>query len=67
LQTNELLGRIAIALPDFGINVISKLQSSSINIVGLIIVHDRIIVLIRKWRTTQENSTTTRVLWNALG
>jgi hypothetical protein len=30
-------------------------------------VHDKIIVLIGTWRTTQENSATTRVVWDALG
>jgi hypothetical protein len=33
----------------------------------LIIVHDKIILLIGTWRTTQENSATTRVEWDALG
>jgi hypothetical protein len=33
----------------------------------LIIVHDKIILLIGTWRTTRENSATTRVEWNALG
>jgi hypothetical protein len=32
----------------------------------LIIVHDKIILLIGTWRTTQENSATTRVEWDAL-
>ena len=67
MQTNELLGRLAIVLPGFGINVIYDLRSCSINIVGLIIVHDRIIVLIGTWRTTRERSTTTRVECDALG
>jgi hypothetical protein len=30
-------------------------------------VHDKIIVLNGTWRTTQENSATTRVVWDALG
>jgi hypothetical protein len=33
----------------------------------LFIVHDKIIMLIRTWRTTQENSATTRVVWDTLG
>jgi hypothetical protein len=33
----------------------------------LIIVHDKIILLIRTWRTTRKNSATTRVVWDALG
>jgi hypothetical protein len=33
----------------------------------LIIIHDKIILLIRTWRTTRENSATTRVEWDALG
>jgi hypothetical protein len=33
----------------------------------LIIVHDKIILLIGTWRTTRENSATTRVEWDALG
>ena len=31
-----------------------------------IIIHGKIIVLIGTWRTTQENSATTRVVWDAL-
>jgi hypothetical protein len=31
-----------------------------------IIVHDKIIVLIGTWRTTRENSATTRVEWDTL-
>jgi hypothetical protein len=33
----------------------------------LFIVHGKIIMLIRTWRTTQKNSATTRVVWDALG
>jgi hypothetical protein len=33
----------------------------------LFTVHDKIIMLIRTWRTTLENSATTRVVWNVLG
>ena len=33
----------------------------------LIIVHDKIILLIGTWKTTRENSATTRVEWDALG
>jgi NADH:ubiquinone oxidoreductase subunit 3 (subunit A) len=33
----------------------------------LFIVHDKIIVLIGTWRTTWENSATTRVEWDTLG
>jgi hypothetical protein len=33
----------------------------------LIIVHDKIILLIRTWRTTGDNSATTTVEWDALG
>jgi hypothetical protein len=32
----------------------------------LIIVHDNIILLIRTWRITRDNSATTRVEWDAL-
>jgi hypothetical protein len=32
----------------------------------LIIVHDKIILLIGTWRTTRENSATTRMEWDAL-
>jgi hypothetical protein len=66
-QTNELLGRLAIALPGFGINVTSELWSCSNFVVVLIIVHDKIIMLIGTWRTTRENSATSRVVWDALG
>jgi hypothetical protein len=67
LQTDELFGRLAIALPGFRINIISELRSYSTNTIGLIIVHDKIIVLIKTWGTTRENSATTRVEWDALG
>jgi predicted ferric reductase len=33
----------------------------------LFTVHDKIIMLIGTWITTQENSATTRVVWDALG
>jgi hypothetical protein len=33
----------------------------------IIIVRDEIIMLMGTWRTTRENSTTTRVVWDALG
>jgi hypothetical protein len=50
LQTDELLRRFAIALPGFG-----KLMFNMIMFqlcCCLIIVHDKIILLIGKWRTT---------------
>jgi hypothetical protein len=51
LQTKELLGSFAIALPGFGkFNAI--LGSCSNYIVVLIIVHDKIIVLIGTWSLT---------------
>jgi hypothetical protein len=33
----------------------------------LFTIHDKIIMLIGTWRTTRENSATTRVVWDALG
>jgi hypothetical protein len=30
-------------------------------------IHDKIILLIRKWSATQDNTATTRVEWDALG
>jgi hypothetical protein len=33
----------------------------------LIMVPDKIILLIGTWKTTRENSATTRVVWDALG
>jgi hypothetical protein len=33
----------------------------------VIYVHDKIIILTGTWRTTRENSATTRVVWDALG
>jgi hypothetical protein len=33
----------------------------------LFTVYDKIIMLIGTWRTTRENSATTRVVWDALG
>jgi hypothetical protein len=67
LQTNELLGRVAIALPGFGINVTFELWSCSYYDVVLIIVHDKIIMLIRTWSLTWDNSATTSVVWATLG
>jgi hypothetical protein len=32
----------------------------------LFTVHDKIIMLMGTWRTTRENSATTRVVWDAL-
>jgi hypothetical protein len=52
LQTNELLGRLAITLPDFGLNVIFELWSCSNFVVVLIISHDKIIMLIGTWSLT---------------
>jgi hypothetical protein len=66
LQTNELLGRLAIALPGFGINVTSELWSCSNFAIDLIIVHDKIIVLIGIWSLTWDNSATTKVEWDGL-
>jgi hypothetical protein len=40
----------------------------NIFIISLIFtVYDKIIMLMGTWRTTQENSATTRVVWDALG
>jgi hypothetical protein len=33
----------------------------------LFTIHDKIIMLMGTWRTTRENSATTRVVWDALG
>jgi hypothetical protein len=33
----------------------------------LFTVHDKIIMLMGTWRTTQENNATTRVVWDAPG
>jgi hypothetical protein len=33
----------------------------------LFTVHDKIIMLVRTWRTTRENSATIRVVWVTLG
>jgi hypothetical protein len=33
----------------------------------LFTVYDKIVMLIITWRTTRENSATTRVVWDALG
>jgi hypothetical protein len=43
------------------------LYSCSNYVVVLIFVHDKTIMLIGTWRTTRENSATTRVEWDALG
>jgi hypothetical protein len=70
MQTNKLLGSIAIALPGFGINDTYDSWPCSIIIYYcclFIIVHGKIIVLTRTWRTTRENSAITRVVWDDLG
>jgi hypothetical protein len=36
-------------------------------VIELFIVHDKAIVLTRTWRTTRENSATTRVVWDIVG
>jgi hypothetical protein len=66
-KTNELLVRLVIVVSGFGINVISELRSCSVNTVGLIIVHDKIIALIWTWSLTWYNSATIRVEWDAFG
>jgi hypothetical protein len=33
----------------------------------LFTIHDKVMMLIGTWRTTRENSATTRVVWDALG
>jgi hypothetical protein len=33
----------------------------------LFTIHDKIIMLMGTWRTTRENSVTTRVVWDTLG
>jgi hypothetical protein len=42
LHTNELLGSLATALPDFGINAIYDLCSCFIIVNGFFIVHDKL-------------------------
>jgi hypothetical protein len=65
LQTKELLGNFAIALPSFGKVMLYYVHVPILLL--LIIVHDKIIMLIGTWRTTRENSATTRVVWDDLG
>jgi hypothetical protein len=65
LQTDELLDRFAIALPDFW-----KLMFYYYHVPIMLLFnidHDKIILLIGTWRTRRENSATTRVEWDALG
>jgi hypothetical protein len=57
---------IVLLLLYLDLGLILYLKYDHIIIVGLIIVHDKIIVLIGTWRTTRENSATTRVVWDAL-
>jgi NADH:ubiquinone oxidoreductase subunit 3 (subunit A) len=50
----------------FGIEIyITRVHTFVISL--LFIVHDKIIMLMGTWRTTRENSVTTRVVWHALG
>jgi hypothetical protein len=58
---------IVLLLLYLDLGLILYLKYDHVIIVGLIIVHDKIIVLIGTWRTTRENSATTRVVWDALG
>ena len=60
LQTDELLGRFAIALPGFRKVMLYYVHVPILLL--LIIVHDKIIMLVEMWRTTWENSATTRVV-----
>jgi hypothetical protein len=60
----NFLGSFAIALPSFGIN--TTLWSCSSYTIVLIIVHDKIIVLIRTWSLTWETCATIRVQYDAL-
>jgi hypothetical protein len=58
---SELLCRLAIPLPGFGINIISEFMIMFHYYCGLIIVHDKTNVLIGTWSLTWDNSVTTRV------
>jgi hypothetical protein len=49
LAYKRIIGSLAIALPDFVINVIYELQSCLITIVGFIIMHGKIILLLVTW------------------
>jgi hypothetical protein len=65
-QTNYWVGLLLLYLV-LGLMLYLKLWSCSIVTVGLIIVHDKIIVLIGTWSLTWVNSATTRVEWDTLG
>jgi hypothetical protein len=65
--TTELLGSYLLLLyVVLGVKV-HIIHDHDFIINGLFTVHDKIIMLIGTWRTTRENSATTRVVWNALG
>jgi hypothetical protein len=64
-QMNYWVDLLLLYLVFWEINVL--LWSCSNYFVVLIIVHDKIIMLIGTWRTTQKSSATTRVEWDALG
>jgi hypothetical protein len=51
LAKSELLGRLAIALPGFGINVILNFDHVPLLLL-VIFVHDKTIVLIGTWSLT---------------
>jgi hypothetical protein len=59
LQTNELLGSFAIAIPVLGLLLYMNYDHALY--FGSIIVHGKIIVLIETWRTTREHSANARV------
>jgi hypothetical protein len=62
LVDKRTMGSFAFALPDFGKVMLYYVH---VPILLLIIVHDKIIMLIGTWRTTQKNIATIRVVWLA--
>jgi hypothetical protein len=67
LFTTELLGSTYYFFMWFWVIKIHIIHDHAFITNVLFTVHDKIIMLIGTWRTTRENSATTRVVWDALG
>ena len=64
--TTKFLGSTCYCLCGFGYKDIHHLLLYFLLSV-YITIHDKIIMLMGTWRTTRENSATTRVVWDVLG
>jgi hypothetical protein len=63
LAYNELFGSLAMFYLVLGLILHMNYDHSFVITIGLIIVHDKIVLLIGTWRTIRHNSGTTRTIW----